>query len=159
MSLNGLDTQPVQDAFNSVSIDPAGWFVSCSASFVSGCILLTCVCRFLLKYVSRDTVELLGSGNTGVAEARTVVAQYEDKSPLYGLIVFRRKRVLIKYIPEGTSRLLQGMSRLIIGSPHKTLCFFVLMISAQLVPPCTSKTSCPNTRLMKRCWKSRPLMR
>ena len=64
----------------------------------------------LLKYVSRDTVELLGSGKTGVSEARAELAQYQDKSPLYGLIIFRRRKVLIKYIPEGTSRLLQGMS-------------------------------------------------
>ena len=38
------------------------------------------------------------------------VAQYEDKSPLYGLLLYRRRKVLVKYVPEGTSRLLQGAS-------------------------------------------------
>jgi hypothetical protein len=66
--------------------------------------------RFLLKYASRDSVELLGRGKGGVHEARSVVASQTEKSPLYGLIVYRRRRVLIKYIPEGTSRVLLGMA-------------------------------------------------
>jgi hypothetical protein len=67
------------------------------------------LCRFLLKYTSRDAVEVLARGTGGTAEARGAVAQYEDKSPLYGFLLYRRRKVLIKYIPEGTSRLLQGM--------------------------------------------------
>lgn len=43
-------------------------------------------------------------------EARNAIANYEEQSPLYGCIIYRRRKVLIKYIPEGTSRLLQGMS-------------------------------------------------
>lgn len=58
--------------------------------------------------MSRDEVELLDQGQEGVTEARAALGQYEDPSPLYGLIMYRRKKVLIKYIPEGTSRLLQG---------------------------------------------------
>ncbi|GAB7339252.1 hypothetical protein MBLNU457_5907t1 [Dothideomycetes sp. NU457] len=88
MSLNGLDVPAVSEAYNTATTEAAGWF--------------------LLKYVSRDVVELLGSGTAGVSEAKTVVQQYEDKSPLYGVIMFRRKKVLIKYVPEGTSRLLQA---------------------------------------------------
>jgi len=65
--------------------------------------------RFLLKYTSRDTVELLARGRNGVHEARNAIAAYEEQSPLYGCIMYRRRKVLIKYIPEGTSRLLQGM--------------------------------------------------
>ena len=65
-------------------------------------------CRFLLKYVSRDSVELLGRGKGGVHEARVEISNYEEASPLYGLIIYRRRKVLIKYIPNGTSRLLQG---------------------------------------------------
>ncbi|PNS19364.1 hypothetical protein CAC42_2541 [Sphaceloma murrayae] len=87
MSLNGLESPEVVQIFTTSSSEPAGWF--------------------LLKYASRDTVELLGSGTAGVFEARMCMGNYEEKSPLYGLIMFRRKRVLIKYIPEGTSRLLQ----------------------------------------------------
>lgn len=68
--------------------------------------------RFLLKYASRDSVELLGRGKGGVHEARFAIARYPDQSPLYGLLIYRRRKVLIKYIPEGTSRLLQGSSTL-----------------------------------------------
>jgi hypothetical protein len=64
--------------------------------------------RFLLKYVSRDTVELLGKGTGGVPEVQKVIAGYEAKSPLYGLVQYRRKKVILKYVPDGTSRLLQG---------------------------------------------------
>ena len=64
----------------------------------------------MLKYDSRDSIELLGRGKAGVHEARTAIADYQDASPLYGLIIYRRRKVLIKYIPEGTSRLLQGMA-------------------------------------------------
>jgi len=64
--------------------------------------------RFLLKHASRDTVDLLDKGDGGVSEARHAVAQYEEKSPLYGLVQYRRKQVILKYVPEGTSRLLQG---------------------------------------------------
>jgi hypothetical protein len=51
---------------------------------------------------------VLTRGTKGAAEARAAVAQYEEKSPLYGLLLYRRRKVLIKYVPEGTSRLLQG---------------------------------------------------
>ncbi|GAM90688.1 hypothetical protein ANO11243_087330 [Dothideomycetidae sp. 11243] len=88
MSLNGLESPEITEAFNSAIAEPAGWL--------------------LLKYVTRDTVDLLGSGAGGVSDARSCLAAYPDASPLYGLIMFRRKRVLIKHIPEGTSRLLQA---------------------------------------------------
>lgn len=41
-------------------------------------------------------------------EVRSVIEKYEEKSPLYGLVQYRRKKVILKYVPEGTSRLLQG---------------------------------------------------
>lgn len=69
--------------------------------------------RFLLKYVSRDELEIYKRGSGGVVEARTAIADYEDKSPLYGFLVYRRRKVLLKYIPEGTSRLLQGDNGLV----------------------------------------------
>lgn len=69
----------------------------------------TNACRFLLKYVTRDTVDLLGQGKGGVSEARKAVEDYEEKSPLYGIVQYRRKKFLLKYVPDGTSRLLQGM--------------------------------------------------
>lgn len=64
--------------------------------------------RLLLSYHQRDAVQLLGRGKAGVAEARAEITKYEEKSPLYGLIIYRRRKVLIKYLPDGTSRLLQG---------------------------------------------------
>lgn len=64
--------------------------------------------RFLLKYVNRDTVNLLQRGSGGVGEARKAVENYEEKSPLYGVVQYRRKKFILKYVPHGTSRLLQG---------------------------------------------------
>ena len=70
-------------------------------------------CRFLLKYISRDEVGLLEKGNGGVAEVEEVVNCFGEQSPLYGFIHYRRRKVILKYIPEGTSRLLQGESPLL----------------------------------------------
>lgn len=64
--------------------------------------------RFLLRYTSRDAIQVLTRGTGGAAEARSVIAAYEDKSPLYGLLLYRRRKVLLKYVPPETSRLLQG---------------------------------------------------
>lgn len=43
-----------------------------------------------------------------MAEVRIAIEQYEVKSPIYGLVQYRRRKVVLKYVPEGTSRLLQG---------------------------------------------------
>lgn len=64
--------------------------------------------RFLLKYVSRDEVTLLRRGTGGVPDVRSAVEGYEEKSPLYGFLQYRRRKVVLKYVPEGISRLLQG---------------------------------------------------
>lgn len=64
--------------------------------------------RFLLKYASRDEVELHSRGTTGVVEMRKAIAQYEEASPLYGFLKYRRRNLIIKYQPEGCSRLVQG---------------------------------------------------
>ncbi|KAF2659673.1 hypothetical protein K491DRAFT_590644 [Lophiostoma macrostomum CBS 122681] len=88
MSLNGLDEAKVIEAYQGALAEGGGWF--------------------LLKYVSRDAVEVLARGTGGAADARGAIAQYEDKSPLYGFLSYRRRKVLIKYLPEGTSRLLQA---------------------------------------------------
>lgn len=64
--------------------------------------------RILLKYISRDEVVLFNRGTGGVVELREAIGQYEDHSPLYGFVLYRRRRVILKYVPEGTSRLLQG---------------------------------------------------
>lgn len=66
--------------------------------------------RFLLHYASRDEVELLGRGNGGIVEVRNAIAQYEEPSPLFGFLRYRRRNVLIKYVPEECSRLVQGES-------------------------------------------------
>ncbi|KAK5119059.1 hypothetical protein LTR62_000270 [Meristemomyces frigidus] len=107
MSLSGLDAGDVNEAYKSAVAEAGGWF--------------------LLKYTSRDSVALLGRGKAGVHEARIALAKYEEKSPLYGLIIYRRRKVLIKYIPEGTSRLLQARTAvhfqyiLECFSPYETL--------------------------------------
>ncbi|KAI9713035.1 MAG: hypothetical protein M1820_001020 [Bogoriella megaspora] len=88
MSLNGLDSARITDAFQSAVAEAGGWF--------------------LLNYVSRDEVDLYARGHGGITELRSATTQYLDKSPLYGFLLYRRRKVLVKYIPEGTSRLLQA---------------------------------------------------
>ncbi|KAH8670054.1 hypothetical protein BGZ61DRAFT_114530 [Ilyonectria robusta] len=88
MSLNGLDDLKVQEAHGAAAAEPGGWF--------------------LLKYASRDEIELLGRGSGGIVEVRTKIAEYEETSPLYGFLRYRRRNVLIKYLPEDCSRLIQA---------------------------------------------------
>ena len=57
---------------------------------------------------------MLARGTGGAADARGSIAQYDETSPLYGFLLYRRRKVLIKYVPEGTSRLLQGMYNLLV---------------------------------------------
>ncbi|KAB2576453.1 hypothetical protein BFW01_g10483 [Lasiodiplodia theobromae] len=88
MSLNGLDDAPVTEAYQSALTEAGGWF--------------------LLKYASRDAVEIFNFGSGGLSEARAALLDYDEKSPLYGFLLFRRRKVLLKYVPQGTSRLLQA---------------------------------------------------
>ncbi len=64
--------------------------------------------RFLLKYVSRDEVEVFERGSGGIVEARNAIAKYEEPSPLYGFLRYRRRNVIVKYMPEDCSRLIQS---------------------------------------------------
>ncbi len=107
MSLNGLDEVAVIEAYEAALVEPGGWSVILRHRF---CLVLTVfLSRFLLKYVTRDTIDLLQRGTGGVVEVRIAIEAYEEKSPVYGLVQYRRRKVVLKYVPEGTSRLLQGM--------------------------------------------------
>lgn len=64
--------------------------------------------RFMLQYSTRDAVEIYEQGTGGVGEFRIELGNYTVKSPLFGFLLYRRRKVLIKYVPDGTSRLLQG---------------------------------------------------
>ncbi|RFU31286.1 hypothetical protein B7463_g5062, partial [Scytalidium lignicola] len=88
MSLNGLDDEKVKEAYDAAIVEPGGWF--------------------LLNYVSRDEIALLGKGNGGIVEIRNAISKYEEPSPLYGFLRYRRRNVLIKYVPEDCSRLIQA---------------------------------------------------
>jgi hypothetical protein len=93
--------------------------ITCNVGLYADVCVCVCVCRFLLKYTSRDAVQVLTQGTGGAGEVRAAVAQYEENSPLYGFMLYRRRKVLVKYVPEGTSRLLQGIST------HFTFCLSV----------------------------------
>ncbi|KAI1945166.1 hypothetical protein LOZ57_004464 [Ophidiomyces ophidiicola] len=116
MSLNGLDDPPIIDAYQSALSEPGGWF--------------------LLKYVSRDVIALLARGSGGVAEIRITIDSYEEKSPLYGFLQYRRRKVILRYVPDGISRILQArisvqfQSVLDKFSPHDTV--FSLAVSSEL---------------------------
>ncbi|KAI6370950.1 hypothetical protein MCOR25_004082 [Pyricularia grisea] len=88
MSLNGLDSPEIKEAHGTAVAEPGGWFI--------------------LKYAGRDVLELLGRGNGGIVEIRNAISQYEDPSPLYGFLRYRRRNVIIKYLPEDCSRLVQA---------------------------------------------------
>ncbi|EER38878.1 GPI-anchored cell surface glycoprotein [Histoplasma capsulatum H143] len=116
MSLNGLDDPTVIEAYQSALAEAGGWF--------------------LLKYVSRDTVALLARGTGGVTEIRITIDGHEETSPLYGFLQYRRRKVILKYVPEGISRLIQAritvqfQSILDKFSPNDTV--FTLAISSEL---------------------------
>ncbi|CAI7638305.1 unnamed protein product [Penicillium viridicatum] len=90
MSLNGLDTAPVLEAYQSALADAGGWF--------------------LLHYITRDEVALHERGTGGVPEIRNAIEGYEECSPLYGFLQYRRRKVIIRYMPEGLSRLILARS-------------------------------------------------
>ncbi|KAJ5266205.1 hypothetical protein N7524_007223 [Penicillium chrysogenum] len=90
MSLNGLDSAPVVEAYQTALADAGGWF--------------------LLHYVARDEVALHERGNGGVPEIRNAIDGYEECSPLYGFLQYRRRKVIIRYMPEGLSRLILARS-------------------------------------------------
>ncbi|KAE8131782.1 hypothetical protein BDV38DRAFT_263437 [Aspergillus pseudotamarii] len=92
MSLNGLDNPAVIEAYQTALTEAGGWF--------------------LLQYVSRDEVALLDRGTGGVPDVRNAIDGYEEKSPLYGFLQYRRRKVVLSYLPEGISRLVQGISLL-----------------------------------------------
>jgi hypothetical protein len=72
--------------------------------------------RFLLHYTARDAVDILEQGANGVDELRDAISKYVEKEseggstpkPLFGLVQFKRRKVLIKLILDGASRLIQG---------------------------------------------------
>ncbi|RAK71163.1 putative GPI-anchored cell surface glycoprotein [Aspergillus fijiensis CBS 313.89] len=88
MSLNGLDHPTVIEAYQTALTEAGGWF--------------------LLRYVSRDEVALLERGTGGVPDVRNAIEGYEETSPLYGFLQYRRRKVVLSYLPDGMSRLLQG---------------------------------------------------
>ncbi|EEA26132.1 hypothetical protein TMatcc_005618 [Talaromyces marneffei ATCC 18224] len=88
MSLNGLDGPAVIDAYQTALSEAGGWL--------------------LLQYASRDEVTLLGRGTGGVPDVRATVEGYEEKQPLYGFLQYRRRKIVLKYVPEGMSRLVQA---------------------------------------------------
>ncbi|RJE20900.1 GPI-anchored cell surface glycoprotein [Aspergillus sclerotialis] len=110
MSLNGLDNPAITEAYQNALTDAGGWL--------------------LLRYVSRDEVTLFERGTGGVPEVRNSVDGYEEKSPLYGFLQYRRRKVVISYMPEGLSRLVQArttvqfQSILDKFSPHDTVFTF-----------------------------------
>ncbi|KAL2800436.1 hypothetical protein BJX66DRAFT_332013 [Aspergillus keveii] len=107
MSLNGLDNPTVIEAYQIALTEAGGWF--------------------LLRYVSRDEVALHERGTGGVPDVRNAIENYEECSPLYGFLQYRRRKVVLSYLPEDLSRLVrarttvQFQSVLEKFSPHDTV--------------------------------------
>ncbi|KAL1852969.1 hypothetical protein Plec18170_005551 [Paecilomyces lecythidis] len=108
MSLNGLDDPAVIEAYQSALTEAGGW----------------------------DEISLLGRGTGGVTELRGTIEGYDENSPLYGFLQYRRRKVILRYMPEGMSRLLQArttvqfQSFLDKFSPHDTV--FTLAEASEL---------------------------
>ncbi|KAJ6261901.1 hypothetical protein Dda_2700 [Drechslerella dactyloides] len=66
---------------------------------------------FLMKYETRDDIALLGKGASAVKEMRELISEQQDDSPIYGFIRYRRRNILIKLVPENTSRVLKARSQ------------------------------------------------
>lgn len=88
MSLNGLDAAAVKEAYEAAVAEAGGWF--------------------LLKYATRDEIEVHCQGKNGIVEMRNAIAEYEEPSPLYGFLKYRRRNVIVKYQPDDCSRLIQA---------------------------------------------------
>ncbi|KAL5051808.1 hypothetical protein BDW71DRAFT_565 [Aspergillus fruticulosus] len=107
MSLNGLDSPTVVEAYQVALNEAGGWF--------------------LLRYVSRDEIALHERGTGGVPDVRNAIENYEECSPLYGFLQYRRRKVVLSYLPEDLSRLVrarttvQFQSVLDRFSPHDTV--------------------------------------
>ncbi|GKZ24032.1 hypothetical protein AbraIFM66951_010530 [Aspergillus brasiliensis] len=99
MSLNGLDNPSIIDAYQTALTEAGGW----------------------------DEVALLDRGTGGVPDVRNAIDSYEEKSPLYGFLQYRRRKVVLSYLPEGMSRLLQARTTVQFQSvldkfaPHDTV--------------------------------------
>jgi hypothetical protein len=70
--------------------------------------------RFLLHYTARDVVEVLSQGVKGIAEMRQAAEVHcgntdgPPPTPLFGMINFRRRKLVVKLVLEDASRLIQG---------------------------------------------------
>lgn len=51
---------------------------------------------------------LLSRGTGGVPDVRNAIDGYEEGSPLYGFVQYRRRKVVLSYLPEDLSRLVKG---------------------------------------------------
>ncbi|KAI5309319.1 hypothetical protein KEM55_003531, partial [Ascosphaera atra] len=85
MSLNGLDDPTILSEYQSAVDEPNRWF--------------------LLQYVARDAIALLSSGGGGPPELRSAVEEYSEVKPLFGFIHFHSRKIVLKIVPDGTSRL------------------------------------------------------
>ncbi|KAL7268061.1 hypothetical protein RUND412_009329 [Rhizina undulata] len=125
MSLEGLELPQLTKAFETACSAPGGWYGGFPA-LSSARHRTDLEFAFWIKYASRDEVELLSQGSNGAEEMRGVAMKELDDSPLYGFIRFRRRNILIKYVPEGTSRVLKARSQVHFQfvterfSPHDT---------------------------------------
>lgn len=53
---------------------------------------------------------VLSRGAGGVPDVRSAIDGFEESAPLYGFVQYRRRKVVLSYLPEDLSRLVKGMS-------------------------------------------------
>jgi hypothetical protein len=76
-----------------------------------------------MHYTAKDAVEVFARGTKGVPEMRAAAEKHFNEressagpNPLFGMVHFRRRKILIKIVLDGTSRLIQGMCWQYLGS-------------------------------------------
>lgn len=53
---------------------------------------------------------MLSRGAGGIPDVRNAIDGFEESAPLYGFVQYRRRKVVLSYLPDDLSRLVKGMS-------------------------------------------------
>lgn len=144
-----------------VSASPANLCIDNRPTFnrlYHSCLLDTDITtRFMLRYETRDTVAVLAHGSKGLQEMRDTAMTYysseSDIKPLFGFTQFRRRKVLIRLVPDDVSRLFKGRRPLVPSTHVKILTVsgqlafkFTFLPSTRAFLPMTLPTRLPNAK-------------
>lgn len=79
---------------------------------------------------------VLDRGAGGVSELRHAVEAYNENSPLYGFMQYRRRKVVLKYMPQDVSRLIQGTRPIVLYILDRYTNFLLAIMSTGSIADC-----------------------